>query len=917
MRFTRPRSDAAQRPPRWRRLPSHVSRHYPRRGAPDVPLQRNVQGRAARDAGPGGAERHRQGCAAAEEPVRRGARAPERGRGPALLPRDARAAHPRRLRPREPAARPGRRRRPVRGRRGARRGDAQDGAPGTAPGGLRHTHCRARCSRGRGPRASGCHRPAGDVAARGGAGVRAVAHRMRARRRGHRAGGRRAGVVQRGRWGRPLPALPANALPAPAAEPAAAPGVPRSPRPERLAGGAPRARSAACRGSPPPRRSICPLSPRRGRLTFRAGLLGASREGASPSHSHTDPLRRFVIGTAGHIDHGKTALVKALTGVDTDRWEEEKRRGITIDLGFAPLPLDDAIQASVVDVPGHEGFVRNMLAGATGIDVALLVIAADEGLMPQTEEHLAIVELLGVRRGIPVITKRDLADSEWLALVRSEVSTRLSASRVRWDESIATSVVTGEGLPELRAALRRVAGDLVERPADDLFRLPIDRVFAVAGAGTVVTGSTWSGSVAVGEAVRLLPLDREVRVRSIEVHGQADDRAGPGRRTALALVGVDKQELARGDVAVTGEGWAATTVLDAVVELLPAARKPVGSRTRVRVHLGTAEVLARAVQTRAIGPGEQGLARFILERPLVARGGDRFVLRSFSPVTTIGGGVVLDPYPPRRPGRLRQRQIAAAQSAAERLAAWVGEAGLAGLRARDLPVRLGIFPGDVSRVITDAGKGVLSSGEWLMARATLAAEVDRLAAVVEEHHHAHPLDPGMSLQALRSAVGGPGQQEVVDQVLDLGVRKRAWEIAGSVVRRPGWKPAADAGVSAALAQRLGAARWQIPTVAELEREFTGNPVRALLAHLARGGGVESVDQERYAATAALVEFRTALEAALGEGGSATPAQLKDRFGLTRKYLIPLLEWADRRGITRRKGDTRVLAIRLTAGREGA
>lgn len=204
-----------------------------------------------------------------------------------------------------------------------------------------------------------------------------------------------------------------------------------------------------------------------------------------------------------------------------------------------------------------------------------------------------------------------------------------------------------------------------------------------------------------------------------------------------------------------------------------------------------------------------------------------------------------------------------------------------------------------------------------MARATLAAEVDRLAAVVEEHHHTHPLDPGMSLQALRSAVGGPGQQEVVDQVLDLGVRKRAWEIAGSVVRRPGWKPAADEGVSAALAQRLGAARWQIPTVAELEREFTGNPVRALLAHLARGGGVESVDQERYAATAALVEFRTALEAALGELGSATPAQLKDRFGLTRKYLIPLLEWADRRGITRRKGDTRVLAIRLTAGREGA
>src|SRR5437867_1395499 len=604
MRFTRPRSDAAQRPPRWRRLPSHVSRHYTRRGAPDVPLQRDVQGRAARDAGPGGAERHRQGCAATEEPVWRGARAPERGRGPALLFRGARAAHPRRLRPREPAARAGRRRRPVRGRRGARRGDAQDGAPGTAPGGLRHAHCRARCPRGCGPRPRGCHRPAGDVAARRGAGVRAVAHRMRARRRGHRAGGRRAGVVQRGRWGRALPALPADALPAPAAEPAAAPGVPRSPRPEQLAGGAARARSAACRGSPPPRRAICPLSPRRGRLTFRPGLLGASRVGASSSHSHSDPLRRFVIGTAGHIDHGKTALVKALTGVDTDRWEEEKRRGITIDLGFAPLPLDDAIQASVVDVPGHEGFVRNMLAGATGIDVALLVIAADEGLMPQTEEHLAIVELLGVRRGIPVITKRDLVDADWLDLIRAEVANRLAGSRIRWAPPVAVSSVSGAGLDDLRTALTAAAQDLGERPAEDLFRLPIDRVFAVAGAGTVVTGSTWSGSVAVGESVHLLPLDRPARVRSIEVHGQAAERAVPGRRTALALVGVERDELERGHVAVRGDGWRATSLLDAAVELLPSARKPLASRTRVRVHLGTAEVLARVVQVAGIAPGD-------------------------------------------------------------------------------------------------------------------------------------------------------------------------------------------------------------------------------------------------------------------------------------------------------------------------
>ena len=257
--------------------------------------------------------------------------------------------------------------------------------------------------------------------------------------------------------------------------------------------------------------------------------------GSAPSHP-----RRIVVGTAGHIDHGKTALVKALTGVDCDRWAEEQQRGITIDLGFAPLPLGDGIEASVVDVPGHEGFVRNMLAGATGIDVALLVIAADEGIMPQTEEHLAIVELLGVTRGIPVLTKRDLAEPEWLELVRGEVTERLRSSRVRWEPVIAVSALADTGLDELRAALVRVAADVAERPVDDWFRMPIDRVFALPGAGTVVTGSTWSGTVGVGDSVSLLPLGRPARVRSIEVHGQQTAGAGPGRRTALALVGVDK-----------------------------------------------------------------------------------------------------------------------------------------------------------------------------------------------------------------------------------------------------------------------------------------------------------------------------------------------------------------------------------------
>jgi selenocysteine-specific elongation factor len=633
------------------------------------------------------------------------------------------------------------------------------------------------------------------------------------------------------------------------------------------------------------------------------------------SEPHAPAIRRFVIGTAGHIDHGKTALVKALTGVDTDRWEEEKRRGITIDLGFAPLPLGDGTEASVVDVPGHEGFVRNMLAGATGIDVALLVIAADEGLMPQTEEHLAIVELLGVRRGIPVITKRDLVDAEWLELVRGEVEARLASSRVGWDRAVATSTVSGEGLDELRAALRRAAADLIERPADDLFRLPIDRVFAVAGAGTVVTGSTWSGTVAVGEGVRLLPLDREVRVRSIEVHGQGASRAVPGRRTALALVGVDKSELARGHVAVTGSGWRATSLLDAVVELLPAARKPIASRTRVRVHLGTAEVLARLVQTGAIAPGGQGPARLMLETPLVARGGDRFVLRSFSPVTTIGGGTVLDPFPARGTRR-RRLALGASQTAVERLSLLAREAGLSGLARDSLAVRLGVPPARVTAVIAEAGEQLLVLPEAVTLREAVGAEALRLAEVLRRHHEEHPLDPGMSLQALRAAVRAPAPPSAVtDAIVQHAVGAGLLTVAGSVAHLPGWRPALDARASDArnkLADRLSAARWQIPTVSELEREFPGAPVRALLSHLARDGTAESIDPERYAAKPALAEFRAALEAVLAELGSATPAELRDRFGLTRKYLIPLLEWADRRGVTRRDGDARVLT-RLTAG----
>jgi selenocysteine-specific elongation factor len=639
-----------------------------------------------------------------------------------------------------------------------------------------------------------------------------------------------------------------------------------------------------------------------------------------PASSHP---RRFVVGTAGHIDHGKTALVKALTGVDCDRWEEEQRRGITIDLGFAPLPLGDDLEASVVDVPGHEGFVRNMLAGATGIDVALLVIAADEGVMPQTEEHLAILELLGVTRGVPVLTKRDLAEPEWLEMVRGELTERLRSSPVCWEPVVAVSALEGTGLDELRAALRRAAAGTLERPEDDWFRLPVDRVFALPGAGTVVTGSTWSGTVGVGDTVTLLPLGRAARVRSIQVHGAAAPRAVPGRRTALALVGADKAELARGHVAVTGTGWTATTVLDTVVEMLPGARKALSTRNRVRVHLGTAEVLARVARGRAVEPGARGPVRLLLEGPLVARGGDRFVLRAYSPVTTIGGGVVLDPTPPPALA-LADRRLRVDQTPAERLMAWADESSLVGISVPAIAVRVGVAAGRVTGIIAALGPALVTCGERVVARGAVESAVKAMGQLLRQHHATHPLDPGMSLQALRAAVRVPGETldppaDVVDGVVAAGIEARVWEVEGSVVRESGWRPSFDAAAAATrgkLLQRLTEAQWQVPTLAELEQEFAGERVQALLAHLIREGAVEQVDRERVAPAPALEAFRRTLEAVLQELGEATPAQLRDRLGLTRKYLIPLLEWADRRGITKRAGDLRTLA-RLTARSSGS
>jgi selenocysteine-specific elongation factor len=394
-----------------------------------------------------------------------------------------------------------------------------------------------------------------------------------------------------------------------------------------------------------------------------------------------------VVGTAGHIDHGKTSLVKALTGIDTDRLPEEKARGITIDLGFAFLEEPGELTIEIVDVPGHERFVKNMLAGVGGIDVALLVVAADEGVMPQTREHLAICALLKIRTGLVALTKADLVDADWLELVRDDVTGLTRGTFLEGAPILPVSAKTGQGLAELRAAMRSLAGAVPGRGTDALPRLPIDRVFTVRGFGTVVTGTLTSGRLAVDDRVEVFPRGATAKIRGLQIHGRTVTEARAGQRTAINFQGLERAAVERGDVVGLAGTLLPTTLLDATLELLPDAPRPLRSRDRIRLHAGTNEIMARVVllDRASLEPGERAFARFRLEGPLVALPGDHFVVRSYSPMITIGGGTMLDIDPPRvrrkAPALLAHLTLLERGSPEDVVDEHVRNAGAAGVRA--------------------------------------------------------------------------------------------------------------------------------------------------------------------------------------------------------------------------------------------
>jgi selenocysteine-specific elongation factor len=612
----------------------------------------------------------------------------------------------------------------------------------------------------------------------------------------------------------------------------------------------------------------------------------------------------MIVGTAGHIDHGKSALVEALTGRAMDRLAEERRRGITIDLNFAPLELGGGTAAGVVDVPGHEDFVRTMVAGASGVDLALLVVAADEGIMPQTLEHLVILEHLGVPQGIPVLTKCDLVERDWLELVAAELGERLGGSRVAFTPPLPVSARTGEGIDELRLRIAECARDWVPRPSSDLFRLPVDRAFSLAGVGTVVTGTSWSGRLRVGDEVGLLPAGAAARVRSIQVHGQHVERSEAGRRTAVGLVGITREEAGRGTVLVTaGDAWTPTTALDVELELDTSAPRPIVQRTRVRVLHGTAEILARVLPRDPIAPGGRGLARLALEGPLVARGGDRFVIRSYSPVLTIGGGVVLDPLPPlRRPRWPAQLQ---APEGGRRVVGLV-ERRPAGVTSRLLPVLLGLTPAE-SRAAATSAPELRPVGELWVTSELLSRVSARCLELLRRHHRERPLDRGMPLETLRRALRAP--EPVVATVLEeLGRSGRMRRLEG-LAALAGFTPRAAGGEGAVaeIVALLEEAGLTPPNLAELERRTGRRDVEGILRLAAAAGQVEAVERDRYYARAVLDRFVAVLR---GNGGdeAIVPSELRQRLGISRKYLIPLLEWADSRGVTEWEGDVRRVRI---------
>ncbi|HSM85252.1 MAG TPA: selenocysteine-specific translation elongation factor [Candidatus Limnocylindrales bacterium] len=632
-------------------------------------------------------------------------------------------------------------------------------------------------------------------------------------------------------------------------------------------------------------------------------------------------MKSIIIGTAGHIDHGKTSLVKALTGIDADRLEEEKRRGITIDLGFAHLELNapsgEKLRLGFIDVPGHERFVRNMLAGVGGIDLVLLVIAADESIKPQTREHFEICRLLSIPRGITVITKADMVDEDTLNVVRLEAEDFVRGSFLDSSRSpiVAVSSLTGAGLDELKREIAVLAAEVPARDTEALFRLPIDRVFVMKGFVTVVTGTLIAGKIKKEEEVEVFPARKRARVRGLQVHGSATDQAMAGQRTAVNLAGVQMEELARGMTLATPQTLEATNKIDVQLALLKDA-KPLKNHARVHLHAFASETIAEVVLHAGndIKPGAMAFAQLRTEDPLLLLPGDRAILRQFSPVITIGGALVLDSFPvPRqkKDARLKFLETMTSGSRQDALLARINRRDKDGLSLAAAVRETGLKASSLQPMLAAlAQQGrIVQAGDFRISTEAFTRAREKMLAALDAFHKANPLVGGISKEELRAKLGL--QQPVMEAILALLTRDRKAEVSGEQVRLAGRGVELkdeEARAKEQIEKAFAAAGLKVPLMKEVLAGLPVDKTRAqkLVTLLLRDRVLVKLADELVFHQSALQELRQILAGYKAKSPKIDVGKFKDLTGVSRKYAIPLLEYLDRERVTRRVGDERII-----------
>ena len=625
--------------------------------------------------------------------------------------------------------------------------------------------------------------------------------------------------------------------------------------------------------------------------------------------------RHLIIGTAGHVDHGKTALIRALTGIETDRLKEEQERGISIDLGFAPFRLPHGGVAGIVDVPGHERFIHNMLAGVGGLDLVLLVVDVMEGVKPQTREHLAILKLLDIPRGIVVLTKCDLAEEDWIDLVEEEIREEVAGTFLASAPFCRVSALTGAGLPELAAAIEAVAVTVTGKDAAGPLRLPIDRHFSVAGCGTVVTGTLLSGRVTVGDNVELLPPGETVRVREVQVHGKKVEVASAGQRVALNLAGVERERLQRGAVIGTPGRFEQTERFDARLTLLAEAPRPLQFRDPVHLYLGTARAVGviALLDRDQLKPGESALVQIHLDRPLVAHRQDRFIVRSYSPMTTIGGGTVIDPAPLKHKRfRAEVMQTLKELESGERAFLLQKLAGAPCLRVKELEQLAALGRErivDHLEALQRDGKVLPLADQWTTAD-TARSWRRQLQQALARFHEAHPLLPGIPKATLKGALPTALGPKAFEELLNCAAAAGELELLGDTLCQPGYIPTPQ-GEQAQHIERIAAAYIADGTQAKNRQEMldrlglSSEIAEPCFAFLCAGGRLVKLNEESFLDAATYTAAVNALAVHFAAQQTLTLAEFRDKIGSNRKLTQALLEYWDGLKYTLRQGDARV------------